>query len=105
MDTSKPPDPYVKPGPYEILGIKNGARASASDVGRAFNEQTRRARSIRDTSERARKMKALQDAKAQLLKPEDRILIDFFDLGEDLFADLCTSASDKLATEPLEVEE
>ncbi len=90
-------DPFHRPSPYDVLEIQNGLKASAKDIGRAYNKLKRKARQLKDVKERAARMEALDLAKEQLQRPENRVLIDFFLLGEDLFADLCNAFGDQLS--------
>ncbi|OHB83161.1 MAG: hypothetical protein A2V98_05750 [Planctomycetes bacterium RBG_16_64_12] len=89
-------DPYSRPTPYEILGVPSGLCATAREIGRAYNKEKRKARHIADLKERAARMEKLDRAKEQLQRPENRVLVDFFLLGNDLFADLCMRFGQKL---------
>lgn len=90
-------DPFHRPSPYDILEIKNGLKASAKEIGQAYNKLKRKARQLKDVKERAARMEALDRAKEQLQRPENRVLIDFFMLGDDLFADLCDRLGERLS--------
>jgi hypothetical protein len=96
-------NPYVYPTPYDVLGLKKGLKATAAEIGRSYNDAIRKARRLRDLKERTKRIKELDGAKAQLLKPEDRVLMDFFLLGNDVFVDLCQSYAQKLAGAELPV--
>lgn len=99
-------NPYRRPTAYEVLGIENSLYATAREIGgKAYNNQKKKARLIRDTKERARRMRELEEAKNQLLRPEDRILLDFFLLGDRLFEELCDSHGRKLAEKELPTSE
>jgi len=99
-------NPYRRPTPYDILGLKDGTAATLRDIGRACNDQRKKARTIPDTAERAKRMKELDEAKAQLLRPEDRVLLDFFILGGQVFVELCCRYGQKFpADEKLPVDE
>lgn len=91
-------DPFQHPTSYEILGVKKGIKATAKEIGKAYNKEKRAVRRISNVKERAARLEALDRAKDQLQRPEDRVLVDFFVLGEDLFGNLATDFSQKLAT-------
>lgn len=90
-------NPYRRPSPYEVLEVKKGPQASANDIGAAYNRARNEARRIKDTKQRAKRMQELEAAKEQLLRPDDRVLFDFFILGGEVFGDLCQSLGEKLA--------
>src|SRR4051812_25663617 len=98
-------DPYLSPSPYEILGIRAGLKATARDIGAAWTQRKNEARKIKDTNERAQRIKDLDNAKARLLKPDDRVLLDFFLLGEEIFKDLCVGFGDKLTPGAIDTQE
>jgi hypothetical protein len=98
-------DPYQTPTPYDVLGVKKGVRATAKEIGKAYNKSLRKARHLKDSEQRAAKMAELEWAKERLQRPEDRVLVDFFILADDLFADLCVSCGDRLAAAPLPTQE
>lgn len=98
-------DPYQRPTPYELLGIANGVNATSRDIAKAFNQKKNEARLIKDVKERAARLGELEKTKDQLQRPEDRVLFDFFVLGSDLFVDLSTNLSGKLASGPLPCDE
>lgn len=102
-DKSPEFDPFHSPTPYAVLEIENGLQASAKDIGRAYNTLKRKARSISDVKARAARVEALDRAKEQLQRPENRVLIDFFLLGDALFADLCRALAARLATREMPV--
>lgn len=101
MSVEAPYDPFRVPSPYEVIGVNKPLRASAKEIGKAYNKERRAARSIADLKERAARMEALDEAKEQLQRPENRVLVDFFLLGEDVFADLCVAVSGRLAEYPI----
>lgn len=96
MESDPKYNPYHRPTPYDVLGLADGPAAPAREIGRVYNEQLRKARTIRDTGERSRRMDELKSARDRLLRPDDRVLLDFFLLGGDLFAALCTRYADKI---------
>ena len=98
-------DPYQTPTPYDVLDIKKGIRATAKEIGKAYNKAQRRAKHIKNSEERAERMQQLDWAKEQLQRPENRVLADFFLLSDDLFADLCVSCGERLAETPLPTDE
>jgi hypothetical protein len=89
-------NPYQSPTPYEVLGLKQGVAATAREIGKAISDQQKKARRIKDLKERAERLKEIDEAKARLLRPDDRVQIDFFILGNRIFADLCCSFGRKL---------
>lgn len=97
-------DPFHRPSPYDVLELKQGTKASAKEIGRAYNNLKKKARRIKDLKERAARMEALDRAKEQLQRPENRVLFDFFMLGGDLFTDLCDSLGARLAKKDLPTE-
>lgn len=97
-------DPFERPTPYEVLGVKKGIRATAKDIGKAYNKQKREARRLSDVKERAARMEALDRAKEQLQRPENRVLVDFFHLGNDVFADLSCDLGKRLGEVQLPTE-
>jgi hypothetical protein len=97
MPASDKYDPYRKPTPYDVLGLKEGLAVNAKDIGKAYNDEKKKARLIKDTAERAQRTAALDRARDELLRPDDRVLLDFFSLSSRLFADLCLHCSGKLA--------
>ncbi|MGF1581463.1 MAG: hypothetical protein ACFCD0_19225 [Gemmataceae bacterium] len=90
-------NPYQRPNSYDILGLNKGLAATAQDIGKAYNNQKREARRIKDTQERAKRMQDLDEAKAELLRPDDRVLLDFFLLGNQVFTDLCAYYAERIA--------
>jgi hypothetical protein len=105
MKPSKQYDPYVSPTPYEVLGIEKCLKATTREIGAAYNKLKNEARKIKDTNERAQRIKDLDDARGQLLKPDDRVLLDFFLLSEDIFKDLCVGFGDALTPGTLDTGE
>lgn len=94
-------DPYRKPSPYDVLGLSQGLEANAKDIGKAYNDEKLKAsRNIKDTGERARRIADLDKAKKQLLKPDDRVLLDFFGLSGHIFVELCEHVALRLAAAP-----
>ncbi len=94
-------DPYQEPTAYEMLNIKKGIYATSKEIGKAYNKAQGRAKHIKSSEERAERMAQLEWAKEQLQRPENRVLVDFFLLGDDLFADLCVRCGERLAATPL----
>jgi hypothetical protein len=94
-------NPYERPSPYEVLGLREGRGTSVEDVGRAYNEQKRKARLIKDTKERAARQAELDRARDRLLRPDDRVLVDFFALGDDLLPELCCRYAEQMRHEGL----
>ncbi len=98
-------DPYLSPSPYDVLGLRSGLKATTREIGAAYNKLKNEARKIKDTNERASRIKNLDDARSQLLKPDDRVLLDFFLLSEDIFKDLCVGYGDTLTPGTLDTGE
>src|SRR5207247_2176437 len=98
-------NPYEQPTAYEVLGLKEGPKATLEDIARAYNEHKRKARLIKDTKERAARLVELDRARDRLLRPDDRVLLDFFLLSDDLFADLCCRYAQQLSEVDLPVAE
>jgi len=98
-------DPYETPTPYETLGLKTGIHATAKEIGKSFNKATRKARHIKDSRERAARIQQLEWAKEQLQRPENRVMVDFFLLSDDLFVDLCVTYGQRLAAARLPTQE
>ena len=98
-------DPYRTPTPYDILGVKGGIRATAKEIGKAYNKAKKKARLIKDSKERAARMEQLDWAKEQLLRADSRVMIDFFLLSDDLFVDLAVDFGRKLAEAPIPTKE
>jgi hypothetical protein len=82
-------NPYHRPTPYEVLELKQGPGATAKEIGKAVNDQKKKAKRIKDTIERAKRLEELDSAKDRLLRPDDRVLFDFFILGDQVFAEIC----------------
>lgn len=99
MAVSDKYDPYRHPTPYDVLEIREGLRADAKEIGKAYNRQRQEARRIKDISERAQRMKDLDRARDELLRPDDRVLLDFFGLSDKLFPELCLQFGRRLASE------
>lgn len=97
MSVSDKYDPYRHPTPYDVLGLKEGLRADAKAIGKAYNKERKEAARINETAERAQRMKDLDRARDELLRPDDRVLLDFFGLSDKLFPDLCLGYTRKLA--------
>jgi hypothetical protein len=101
MSVNRKLDPYRRPTPYEILGLKDGLSATAREIGKAYNDERRKAISIKDTAQRAQRLAELDQARDEVLRPDDKVLLDFFALSNTLFVDLCLHYSNTLTREPL----
>jgi hypothetical protein len=90
-------DPYAIPTAYDILGLQSGVQATAKEIGKAYNKQKQAAKRIPDTKQRAARLEEIDRAKDQLQRPDQRVLVDFFQLSNDLFGDLASLVSGRLA--------
>lgn len=100
-------DPFQRPTPYEILGMTNsaGLKSSGREIGRAHGKAKRAARRIKDTSEKAKRNEEIDQARDLLIRPDDRVLVDFFLLGENVVGDICLSVGRRLEKTPLPTKE
>ena len=100
-------DPYCSPSAYDVLGIAAESTTSMTsrEIGKAYNEQIKKAKRIPDTTERARRIDDLNAARDLLVRPEDRVLIDFFCLGSRMFADICQGYGRRWLARPISTAE
>ena len=101
MESDPKFNPYHRPTSYDVLGLADGPATPTREIGRVYNDQLRKSRTIRDTGERSRRMDELKFARDRLLRPDDRVLLDFFLLGSDLFAALCTRYAREVSATPV----
>ncbi len=95
-------NPFARPNAYDVLGItKKALHATSKDISKGYNKEKKAARRIKDTKERAKRLEELDAAKERLQRPEDRVMIDFFQLGDDIFAELCVNFGARLASQNL----
>lgn len=101
MESDAKFNPYHRPSSYDVLGLADGPATPTREIGRVYNDQLRKSRTIRDTGERSRRMEELKLARDQLLRPDDRVLLDFFMVGGDLFNALCTRYAREVSATPV----
>ena len=48
-------DPFHRPTPYEILGVKKGVKATAKEIGKAYNKEKRGSEEEKGEEEKGRR--------------------------------------------------
>ena len=101
-------DLYPTPSPYEMLGLDpdEAATTTTAEIVKAHKALVNKAkRGIKDPSERARRMDELNSARDLVLRPDDRVMIDFFALSKNPIAEICCSFAKRWTSEPLSTQE
>lgn len=105
-DTEPLVNPFKTPTPYDVLGmdIATGLMASAREIGRAHSKEMKKARKLRDTKDKARRNEELDGVRDLLVRPDDRVLVDFFLLSDRVIGDICLTLGRKMTAGALPVE-
>ena len=99
--------PFDEQTPYEVIGmnVDEGVAATAREIGHAAKKVKRKAQRLKDTKERARRMEAIDAQKDCLIRPDDRVMVDFFLIGRNVLGDVCNRIGDQIRKEDVPTQE
>jgi hypothetical protein len=98
--------PFDGKTPYDVLGmeVEEGVRAAARQIGKVANKTQRKAKRIKDTKERAKAIEDIEEAKDRLIRPDDRVMVDFFLVSRDVVGDVCKRFGEELVRGTVDTE-